>query len=651
MEQRPPSSRPRSSAGRPSTSNRRPKTAGRDGERPALPRPPSRLGAETVGDEVAAISVPFGDRTVSRSGTMAPGSAMGFRTNSRSGLRSSAGGMAARPGTGMVTPIAAYANPPPGTGMHRPVTQQGLTGVRTQSRMGTAIGGNRQVLDKTYYIALLNNHLQSLEDEISSLLSELDKTEKGQQNLLFYEQRAEEQANELKELQGELSDLNLIIDRLNTNSDLRDLEFEVAEAEKANNELTGAVEDLFKERQEKEDFIRQLEGNIHAAKVQNAELINSLDRGLKGEFERVQTETEELRQSLEEKHRELDELNKTKEELDLALANSSLKQQAMVLEEQINELEEKRNSIMKELRSEEPPEEQRQNLIQRIQKDNEEIAHMQTQLQEMNERITQAQEEFREFQNEFEILAVDKSERFRELKNRDAYMDTFLDQFNTLDAEVEGRINELSTEIVRLLNLMSLNCLDESIFSNSLSNPGASASELQDLHVRLEEELISLQMTESRLHTELDAMQRKQVEIEQSLENFDNQEQMREQMDDKRKVLEEQRSNLRKQYAEKEAENSQIAQQVESVERLLSQSALYPKVFGCVVTYLKYVFVQLKELKRRVEVAEDERLALKLKLDAQIAKNDYEPLKQQALRLRNDYNTLLCAKHSSSTLH
>lgn len=56
------------------------------------------------------------------------------------------------------------------------------------------------------------------------------------------------------------------------------------------------------------------------------------------------------------------------------------------------------------------------------------------------------------------------------------------------------------------------------------------------VHVRLEEELISLQMTESRLHTELDAMQRKQVEIEQSLENFDNQEQMREQMDDKRKV-------------------------------------------------------------------------------------------------------------------
>jgi hypothetical protein len=44
----------------------------------------------------------------------------------------------------------------------------------------------------------------------------------------------------------------------------------------------------------------------------------------------------------------------------------------------------------------------------------------------MNERMTQAQEELQEFQNEFELLAGDKSERFRELKTRENHMDTFL---------------------------------------------------------------------------------------------------------------------------------------------------------------------------------------------------------------------------------
>uniref|UniRef100_A0A915CSK7 Uncharacterized protein n=1 Tax=Ditylenchus dipsaci TaxID=166011 RepID=A0A915CSK7_9BILA len=236
--------------------------------------------------------------------------------------------------------------------------------------MGSSMG-NRQVLDKTYYISLLNNQLRLLETEIDSLVNELDKTEKGQQNLLYYEQKAEEQANELKELQGELSDLNLIIDRQNTNADMRDLEFELVEAQKSNEELSLAVEELFQERREKEDFIQQFEERIQRVRRQNDEQINNLEPGIKDEFERVKEETESLRHELEEKQHELEKLNKTKEELDLALANSPLKQQASVLEEQIYELEEKKNTIMKELNSEGTPEEQRQNLINRIQKDNE----------------------------------------------------------------------------------------------------------------------------------------------------------------------------------------------------------------------------------------------------------------------------------------
>jgi TolA-binding protein len=43
-------------------------------------------------------------------------------------------------------------------------------------------------------------------------------------------------------------------------------------------------------------------------------------------------------------------------------------------------------------------------------------------IQEINDRIRQAQEEIKEFQNEFEIMTGDKSEKFRELKAKDAQM-------------------------------------------------------------------------------------------------------------------------------------------------------------------------------------------------------------------------------------
>lgn len=55
--------------------------------------------------------------------------------------------------------------------------------------MYLAAFSSRQIADKTYYMGLLNGHLKLLEDEIDSLTNEMKKTEKGQQNLLFYEQR------------------------------------------------------------------------------------------------------------------------------------------------------------------------------------------------------------------------------------------------------------------------------------------------------------------------------------------------------------------------------------------------------------------------------------------------------------------------------
>lgn len=49
--------------------------------------------------------------------------------------------------------------------------------------------GNRQVVDKTYFISILNNKLKLLQNEINLLTKELDKTDKGRKNLLIYEQR------------------------------------------------------------------------------------------------------------------------------------------------------------------------------------------------------------------------------------------------------------------------------------------------------------------------------------------------------------------------------------------------------------------------------------------------------------------------------
>lgn len=111
----------------------------------------------------------------------------------------------------------------------------------------------------------------------------------------------------------------------------------------------------------------------------------------------------------------------------------------------------------------------------------------------MNERISQAQEEVREFANEFEIFASDKSERFRELRSRDAHIDAFLDSFDEAKLKVDQHIKHLSIQVVKTLRLISANCrytelaanvaaIDESIFyvKNEKAAELLNPAELQD---------------------------------------------------------------------------------------------------------------------------------------------------------------------------
>uniref|UniRef100_A0A914NHD8 Uncharacterized protein n=1 Tax=Meloidogyne incognita TaxID=6306 RepID=A0A914NHD8_MELIC len=441
--QRPPSARPSTAA------QRRPKTAGRNSERPpssassfgpvppsrqmaiapstTVARPQSRIGM--VANSIVSAAPPRGSRVGTSAGVGVPGTALGNRPLNRSTTA-----MGPRPGTMSRQMIAHQLPLGTAAAQQRPITQQGVSGARAAamasrmgSRMGTAMGGGRMIADANYYIGLLHNKLNALEIELGNLNEELDKAEKGRENLLAYEQRAEEQAQELKQLQGLLADYNLVIDRQNTHSDtnLRSLEAEADQTALANQKLMAEVEELFRERRLREEQLQELEQRTERLRTENNERMRVLEIEVKEEFEQVNTEVESLRNEMERKKAELVELTKTKEEMDMALANSPLKRQTMLMEEQLQEMREKRSQIVAELQSEQTPEEQRDNFIQKIQKDNKEIGHMQEQLQEINERMAQAQEELQEFQNEFELLAGDKSEKFRELKTRGTQMDNF----------------------------------------------------------------------------------------------------------------------------------------------------------------------------------------------------------------------------------
>uniref|UniRef100_A0A665VM34 Intraflagellar transport 74 n=1 Tax=Echeneis naucrates TaxID=173247 RepID=A0A665VM34_ECHNA len=100
----------------------------------------------------------------------------------------------------------------------RPVTQQGLSGMKTGMK-----GPQRQILDKSYYLGLLRSKINELTTETSKLHKEIDNYNQENSVYLSYEKRAEVLAGEIKDLQGQLADYNMLVDKLNTNTEMEEM--------------------------------------------------------------------------------------------------------------------------------------------------------------------------------------------------------------------------------------------------------------------------------------------------------------------------------------------------------------------------------------------------------------------------------------------
>ncbi|KAB5522317.1 hypothetical protein PHYPO_G00158180 [Pangasianodon hypophthalmus] len=161
----------------------------------------------------------------------------------------------ARPPTGVRPPQTAIRV---GTGMvpagvlsaqikvtDRPVTQQGLSGMKTGGK-----GPQRQILDKSYYLGLLRSKINELTTENSKLQKEIDVFNQENSVYLSYEKRAESLAGEIKELQGQLADYNMLVDKLNTNTEMDEVMNEISMLKVQNDREAQSIDAIFTERRE-----------------------------------------------------------------------------------------------------------------------------------------------------------------------------------------------------------------------------------------------------------------------------------------------------------------------------------------------------------------------------------------------------------------
>lgn len=147
-----------------------------------------------------------------------PPSSRGLRGNSsevpRSGLRTGTGTL--RTGVGREREGVNLSGVGLNTSVQlaeRPVTQQGMA-----MRVKTA-GPGRQVQDASYYVSLLRSKCGDLIAEIQRFHGEMDKFENDNAQYVKHERTFEELSKEVGDMERQLADYNLAMDKARHNQD------------------------------------------------------------------------------------------------------------------------------------------------------------------------------------------------------------------------------------------------------------------------------------------------------------------------------------------------------------------------------------------------------------------------------------------------
>uniref|UniRef100_A0A8C1NM33 Intraflagellar transport 74 n=1 Tax=Cyprinus carpio TaxID=7962 RepID=A0A8C1NM33_CYPCA len=334
----------------------------------------------------------------------------------------------------------------------RPVTQQGLSGMKTGMK-----GPQRQILDKSYYLGLLRSKINELTMESSKLQKDIDTFNQENSVYLSYEKRAEVLAGEIKDLQGHLADYNMLVDKLNTNTEMDEVVNDIIMLKAQNDREAQSMDVIFTERREKEDMIRAVEDDIVQEKQAAQNIIQKMSADKQAKYTEMKATNEELLQELDSLQEELDALMSRKETIEADLVHSQAKQEAVVLHEKLLELENRKDAMLAEDRTMGSPQEERESLFKQVKENNQEIASMERQLSEVREKISHLTEEMRQLDADMEEHQGERTQKYKELQKREEEIDSYLNTFEENKSQEQQLIRDAQSSIVALLEHSSRN--------------------------------------------------------------------------------------------------------------------------------------------------------------------------------------------------
>uniref|UniRef100_A0A8D0FHN9 Intraflagellar transport 74 n=1 Tax=Strix occidentalis caurina TaxID=311401 RepID=A0A8D0FHN9_STROC len=467
----------------------------------------------------------------------------------------------------------------------RPVTQQGLSGMKT------AMKGVTSNVNDSFLFIFFRSKTNELTTEINKLQEEVEMYKQEKAVYLSYEKRAEALAGEIKEFQGQLADYNMA-DGMP--------EFEMG----ASNiyQLVKVTKTFYFYSTEK--LIQVVEEDIEREKVVADDIIKDMSQENQAKYMEMKAANEKLAQELVVQQQELDALNVKEDALRAEIAHLQVKQEAVQLYEKLHELEERRDQMIAEDKNMESPQEERERLL----------------------KLTEVKEKTNHFKKVIQRLDMDLEnhqdflENFEDVKNQE------LERKGQIEANIVALLEHSSRNVNRMKQISSITNQELKIMqedltfkSNEMQKSQSTAKNLITESQKLQMDLQKMDLLEGKMVDELASLKDKIEQTKMELEVYNNLPALKASGEEKKKHFPFHIHSFKKIM---ECLNTEY----ETLKRELQENETHS---------------QLTNLERKWQHHEQNNFMMKEFIATKSQESDYQPIMKNVRKLVTEYNKAL----------
>ncbi|UJR36229.1 hypothetical protein I4U23_028961 [Adineta vaga] len=537
-----------------------------------------------------------------------------------------------------------------------PMNRGGLGGIQNAGGFG-----GRQVQDRTYFVGLVRSKVTELEAEIDRLQRETDSFTEDNKQYFALSKAAEDSSQQIESLRNELGDYNMIIDRLQTTGEVAELKKEYADLSAHNHQVESSIDDIYLEKQRKEERITRLERELNDEKKRAERLLENMNPDLKQRYSKIKSTSSKLQSQMDSMQNEIGTMEGRMNKMREQMSGAVIKQEALSLVEQIHELELKRDHLTNESKNTLTPEQERQKLTQQVKEDNLEVAAMDKQINELKERNEYLKQSYEsddmpssllvEQQNKSSTVDEDTKQKYLELKRREHQIDEFQ---VTYEQTRDQQLDEMKTIQKNNLTLLSLisrtlvkgdQVLTRDDYTQLKTNIDQHEAEkkksndtltiLAEQHRKVKQDYAKLETLDQKLTDELQDLKKQYAKMQEDLEKFNDVEGLKRKAEKRKIQLAADKSNMGKQRQVTKTEIQTLQSQFEAAQSQLRDNE---------------TFQQLTGLEKKLQSVAQTLFTLDESLASQNVHGQYEQVKRQALELVQAHNRWLIQHYQNSPI-